>query len=130
MLLVTQVLVLSRNDTERNATVSITTAFVTNNPDQPHQAATFNVAGKKPPPGLRLSDWLGSEALPGGWPKAADGNTDGAGAGAAKGAGGSDGPDIVAVGFQEIVPLNAGNVMGGARARGQGGIMVPAGRRC
>ena len=49
------------------------------------QAATFNVNGRKPAPGLDLQPWLA----------------------------GGQAADIVAVGFQEIVPLNAGNVMTG-----------------
>jgi len=52
--------------------------------DEP-QAATYNVNGRKPAPGLDLQPWLAS----------------------------GHGADIVAVGFQEIVPLNAGNVMTG-----------------
>ena len=51
------------------------------------QAATYNVNGRKPAPGLALQPWPAS----------------------------GHGADIVAVGFQEIVPLNAGNVMTGAR---------------
>jgi len=51
------------------------------------QAATYNVNGRKPAPGLDLQPWLAS----------------------------GHGADIVAVGFQEIVPLNAGNVMTGRR---------------
>lgn len=46
---------------------------------------TYNVAGKRPPTGLQLTDWLGS----------------------------GDGADIVAVGFQEVVALNAQNVLAG-----------------
>ena len=53
------------------------------------QAATYNVNGRKPAPGLDLQPWLAS----------------------------GHGADIVAVGFQEIVPLNAGNVMTGARPK-------------
>ncbi|EFJ47134.1 hypothetical protein VOLCADRAFT_105199 [Volvox carteri f. nagariensis] len=81
------------------------------------QAATFNVAGKKPPPGLRLDEWLGAGPAAGGmkgrWPQGAEGGSSGGAAGAGGGSGsGSNGPDILAVGFVEIVPLNAGNVMG------------------
>ena len=49
------------------------------------QAATYNVNGRKPPASLDLQPWLA----------------------------GGQGADIVAVGFQEIVPLSAGNVMTG-----------------
>ncbi|GIL84933.1 hypothetical protein Vretifemale_13525 [Volvox reticuliferus] len=73
------------------------------------QVATFNVAGKKPPPGLKLDDWLGAGPATGGmrgrWPPGAATTT-------AVGANGGDGPDMLAVGFAEIVPLSAGNVMG------------------
>lgn len=51
------------------------------------QAATYNVNGHKPPPGLDLAAWL-------------DGARE---------------ADVVVVGFQEIVPLNASNVMNGGR---------------
>lgn len=51
------------------------------------QAATYNVNGRKPPPGLDLAPWLGGAAE----------------------------ADIVVVGFQEIEPLNASNVMNGER---------------
>ena len=53
------------------------------------QAATYNVNGRKPAAGLDLQPWL----------------ADGADA------------DIVAVAFQEIVPLSAGNVMTGGALR-------------
>lgn len=82
------------------------------------QVATYNVGGKKPHPGIRLDDWLGPGAA-------------GAGAGArvppqagpAAAAAAPGGADVVAVGFQELVPLNAGSVMGGgwALASGLGG---------
>ncbi|GIL53598.1 hypothetical protein Vafri_9213, partial [Volvox africanus] len=81
------------------------------------QVATFNVAGKKPPPGLKLDDWLGVGPATGGmkgrWPPGAmAAATTAACASGGGGGGGGDGPDILAVGFAEIVPLNAGNVMG------------------
>lgn len=47
-------------------------------------ASTWNVGGKSPPRGLNLDDWLHS----------------------------SPPADIYVLGFQEIVPLNAGNVLG------------------
>jgi len=50
------------------------------------RVATFNAAGKPPPPGLDLGDWLGDPA----------------------------GADLVAVTLQEAVPLSAGNVVSGA----------------
>lgn len=53
-------------------------------------AATFNVNGRPPPPGLDLSPWL---------------------AGASK-------ADIVAIGFQELVALNASNVVMGGNSSG------------
>jgi hypothetical protein len=55
----------------------------------PAQAGTYNVNGRLPPPALDLRPWLD------------------AGAGA----------DIVAVAFQECVPLSASNVVMGARLR-------------
>ncbi len=55
----------------------------------PMQAGTYNVNGRLPPPALDLRPWLD------------------AGAGA----------DIVAVAFQECVPLSASNVVMGARPR-------------
>lgn len=51
------------------------------------QAGTYNVNGRMPPAGLDLRPWLDVSASQ---------------------------PDIVAVGFQEIVPLNAQNVVMGA----------------
>jgi hypothetical protein len=60
------------------------------------QAGTYNVNGRKPSPTIQLSEWLGS--LTTDWPHDADGPA---------------GADIVAVGFQEVVPLNAGNVIAG-----------------
>ncbi|KAG6478811.1 hypothetical protein ZIOFF_062255 [Zingiber officinale] len=47
--------------------------------------ATWNVGGKSPPSNLNLDDWLHS----------------------------SPAADVYVLGFQEIVPLNAGNVLGG-----------------
>ncbi|GLC60378.1 hypothetical protein PLESTB_001605900 [Pleodorina starrii] len=81
------------------------------------QAATFNVAGKKPPPGLRLDEWLGAGPaagdMKGRWPPGAAASAGaGAPAAGAPSGGGGGGPDILAVGFVELVPLNAGNVMG------------------
>ncbi|KAL6758898.1 Endonuclease/exonuclease/phosphatase [Haematococcus lacustris] len=61
---------------------------------------SYNVAGKPPPPGLDLAPWLGLWDTV--WP-----SVPGSGAG-----GGF--PGIVAVGFQEVVPLNAGNVIVGS----------------
>ena len=52
------------------------------------QIATFNVNGRPPPPQVDLSQWLRAD-------------TD---------------ADVLAVGFQEIVPLNAGNVVMGKSA--------------
>jgi hypothetical protein len=78
------------------------------------------VAGKKPPPGLRLDEWLGLGPAAGGmrgrWPAATGPGPAATGPGPAAteaGSGGGDGPDVLAVGFAELVPLNAGNVMGG-----------------
>ncbi len=51
------------------------------------QIGSYNVNGKKPPDGLALTDWISA---------------------------GKDGPGIVVVGFQEVVPLSAGNVFVGA----------------
>ncbi|KAJ6412292.1 hypothetical protein OIU84_005367 [Salix udensis] len=51
--------------------------------------ATWNVAGKSPPSHLNLEDWLHT----------------------------SPPADIYVLGFQEIVPLNAGNVSGHRRQR-------------
>lgn len=55
---------------------------------------SYNVNGKKPPPGLKVSDWLSSLK---------------------EGSGGSGGgyADIIVLGFQEVVPLSAGNVIVG-----------------
>ena len=52
------------------------------------QIATFNVNGRPPPPQVDLSQWLRADAE----------------------------ADVLAVGFQEIVPLSAGNVVMGASA--------------
>jgi phosphatidylinositol-bisphosphatase len=71
------------------------------------QAGTYNVAGKKPPPGLKLHEWLNQWKEC--WP--ADGAKKSGSAAAA-------GPDIVVVGFQEIVPLSAGNVIAGPSSDG------------
>ena len=53
------------------------------------QIATFNVNGRPPPPQVDLSQWLRADAE----------------------------ADVLAVGFQEIVPLSAGNVVMGASGR-------------
>jgi hypothetical protein len=73
------------------------------------QTGTYNVAGKKPPAGLRLHDWL--DQWKHAWPKEA-GKSPGQQAATA------DGPDIVAIGFQEVVPLSAGNVIAGPSSEG------------
>ena len=52
------------------------------------QIATFNVNGRPPPHQVDLSQWLRADAE----------------------------ADVLAVGFQEIVPLSAGNVVMGASA--------------
>lgn len=74
------------------------------------QAGTYNIAGKKPPPGLKLHDWL--DQWKHCWPKEA------APAPGQPAAAAADGPDIVAVGFQEVVPLSAGNVIAGPSSEG------------
>lgn len=77
------------------------------------QAGTYNVAGKKPPAGLKLHDWL--DQWKHAWPREAaqaPGQQPSAAAAAA------EGPDIVAVGFQEVVPLSAGNVIAGPSSEG------------
>mmetsp|Transcript_24146 Transcript_24146/g.67148 ORF Transcript_24146/g.67148 Transcript_24146/m.67148 type:complete len:367 (-) Transcript_24146:2315-3415(-) len=56
------------------------------------QALTYNVAGKKPPEDLSLAGWL----EPGH---------------------GESASDVIAVGFQELVPLHAGNVLTGGEDR-------------
>lgn len=53
------------------------------------QVGTYNVNGRKPAEGTELGAWLRA----------------------------GEGADVVAVGFQEVVPLNAGNVMIGAGIR-------------
>jgi phosphatidylinositol-bisphosphatase len=55
----------------------------------PPQTGTYNVAGKKPPVNLKLSEWLDQAG-----PK-------------------KQAADVVVLGFQEIVPLSAGNVIAG-----------------
>ncbi len=75
------------------------------------QAGTYNVAGKKPPMGLRLSEWL--DQWKDSWPKAEGGAAGSGAAAAAAAAAAAGGPDIVVVGFQEVVPLSAGNVIAG-----------------
>ncbi|KAG2437045.1 hypothetical protein HYH02_011308 [Chlamydomonas schloesseri] len=83
------------------------------------QVATYNVGGKKPHPGIRLDDWLGPSAAA--VAAASEGGAavprlppqaGAAAAAAVAQAGGGGGSDVVAVGFQELVPLNAGSVMG------------------
>lgn len=57
----------------------------------PHvQAATYNAAGHRPPPDLDLGPWLRAQAT-----------------------GGTAPPDVLVIAWQEIVPLNAGSVIGG-----------------
>jgi hypothetical protein len=81
-------------------------------PTHPHpcctctQAGSYNVGGKKPPPGLRLHSWI--NMWQDNWPERD----------AASMLGNTEGPDIVAVGFQEIVPLSAGNVIAGPATDG------------
>ncbi|KAJ4789987.1 Type I inositol polyphosphate 5-phosphatase 1 [Rhynchospora pubera] len=60
------------------------TAYVTDKQDYRVFVATWNVGGKSPPDYLSVEDWLLSSAP----------------------------ADIYVLGFQEIVPLNAGNVLG------------------
>jgi hypothetical protein len=67
------------------------------------------VGGKKPPAGLKLHAWL--NMWRDSWP-ARD-------AASALGPAG-EGPDLVAVGFQEVVPLSAGNVIAGPASDGAG----------
>eukprot|EP00798_Chlamydomonas_sp_ICE-L_P027653 gene27653-7291_t len=55
-------------------------------------SGTYNVNGKKAPPGTSLTDWLGVWLKD--WPE-------------------PEGPAIVAIGFQEIVPLNASSMLVG-----------------
>jgi hypothetical protein len=74
------------------------------------QAGTYNVAGKRPPNGLKLHEWL--HQWKDCWPQTAAAT----GSAAASAAGG--GPDIVAIGFQEVVPLSAGNVFAGPSSAG------------
>jgi hypothetical protein len=66
------------------------------------------VAGKRPPNGLKLHEWL--HQWKDCWPQAA--------AAAAAGSAAGGGPDIVAIGFQEVVPLSAGNVIAGPSSAG------------
>lgn len=61
------------------------------------------MAGKRPPPGFKLTEWLG--AWRSSWPAASGGR--------------APGPDLVVVGFQEVVPLSAGNVIAGGSEGGQ-----------
>lgn len=75
----------------------------------PSQAGTYNVAGKKPPAGLKLHDWL--DQWKDCWPNTQSANTPAS-------APASVGPDIVVIGFQEVVPLSAGNVIAGPSSAG------------
>lgn len=77
-------------------------------------AGTYNVAGKRPPAGLKLHDWL--DQWKHAWPRGEAGQQQQQSTGAATAA--ADGPDIVAVGFQEVVPLSAGNVIAGPSSEG------------
>lgn len=78
------------------------------------QAVTYNVAGKKPAANFRIPELLNPPAEI--W-AGAKGRAAAAAAGGAPC--GADGPDIVMVGFEEAVPLSAGNVMvSGAAAAG------------
>ncbi len=64
------------------------------------------MGGKKPPPGLKLHSWL--NMWRDNWP-ARD---------ASSPLGAAEGPDMVVAGFQEVVPLSAGNVIAGPAADG------------
>ncbi|KAK4357405.1 hypothetical protein RND71_023015 [Anisodus tanguticus] len=64
--------------------IDLDTSEVTDVNNYPVFVATWNVAGKSPPSNLNLDDWLHT----------------------------SPPADIYVLGFQEIVPLNAGNVLG------------------
>eukprot|EP01025_Chloroclados_australasicus_P051710 TRINITY_DN6029_c0_g1_i3.p1 TRINITY_DN6029_c0_g1~~TRINITY_DN6029_c0_g1_i3.p1 ORF type:complete len:685 (-),score=46.66 TRINITY_DN6029_c0_g1_i3:662-2689(-) len=84
---------------------------------------TFNVHGSKPGLKHRLSDWLSFPDR--NWPEREGNKTNGeAGAGVRvgeeNGDGGqlSQGPDIVILGFQEIVSLSASNVLVGGNLEG------------
>jgi len=61
---------------------------------------SYNVNGKKPPSGLKLDTWLGKWKDT--WPATSTN---------------SAAPDVVAIGFQEIVPLSAGNVFVGLASK-------------
>jgi hypothetical protein len=76
------------------------------------------VAGKKPPTGLKLHDWL--DQWKHAWPRgeAAQAGTGQQQQSTGAAAAAADGPDIVAVGFQEVVPLSAGNVIAGPSSEG------------
>lgn len=67
-------------------------------------AGSYNVAGKKPPSKLKLTDWL--DQWRDSWPRGTDSNAQ------------QQGPDIIAIGFQEVVPLSAGNVIAGPNNEG------------
>eukprot|EP00879_Flechtneria_rotunda_P021216 GHRR01022349.1.p1 GENE.GHRR01022349.1~~GHRR01022349.1.p1 ORF type:complete len:170 (+),score=71.39 GHRR01022349.1:673-1182(+) len=71
---------------------------------------TYNVAGKKPPSGLKVHEWLNQWKDC--WPSASGShNADGRSSNTA-------GPDLIIVGFQEVVPLSAGNVIAGPTTEG------------
>lgn len=77
------------------------------------QVGTYNVAGKRPPKHLPLHDWLCQ--WDGSWPS--DSGSSGSSVNSSSSNCASR-PDIVAVGFQEVVPLSAGNVIAGPSADG------------
>jgi hypothetical protein len=74
------------------------------------------VAGKKPPPGLKLHEWL--DQWKHCWPQQQQQGQQPSATGAGARGSTAEGPDIVAVGFQEVVPLSAGNVIAGPSAAG------------
>ncbi len=57
------------------------------------QVGSYNVNGKKPPAGINLQEWIGPLRD-------------------------AQGPDVIALGFQEIVPLTAGNAIMGESSLG------------
>lgn len=80
----TERLIKKNYDRVRHRTIDMDVAQVTDVQDYRIFAATWNVGGKSPPSHLNLEDWLHA----------------------------SPPADIYVLGFQEIVPLNAGNVLG------------------
>ncbi|XP_010679089.2 type I inositol polyphosphate 5-phosphatase 4 [Beta vulgaris subsp. vulgaris] len=72
------------SDRPRRIKIDLDTSHVTDVENYRIFVATWNVAGKSPPSHLNLEDWLHT----------------------------SPPADIYVLGFQEIVPLNAGNVLG------------------